>query len=165
MELSVSEKRGVWLKGALKGALKETVRGLAIGFVAAAAIYLIVPPLAAAISAALGVPSVMGGVISFVAPLGVFNPLPLMAFNSLISGAAGLFAGGGQAVAAHHQQKHNRRDEMKLVELDSHTQALEQTIMPSRHVQKILENGPRHQHDFKTAETLRAAEEKGPTIH
>jgi hypothetical protein len=50
--------------------------------------------------------------------------------------------------------------------LDGRTQMLEHAAKPSRHVQKIIEQGPRHVVNFQTAETDRTTvEAKEPTIH
>jgi hypothetical protein len=157
MELNPSEKRHVWLKGALKSGLKAVAVGLVTGLIAATAIYTLVPATLFGAS--------MASVTGFVTASSAFSPLPLMVFNSFISGAIGLFTGGGQAVEAYHQSKHNRRDEAKLMELDGRIHTLEQTITPSRNIQKIIENGPRQAASFQTAEAERAPSATGPTLH
>ena len=157
MQLDPAEKRSVWWKGALKSGFKETLRGCAIGFVAAAVLF--------------GVGLISASFATLVAPmvgLGSFSPLLLTAFCGVISGVTGLFTGGSQAVDAYHQQKHNLRDEAKLIELDGRTRTLEQTVTmtPSRNVQKILDNGSRHAPSFEAAEAARKAETPAtPALH
>jgi hypothetical protein len=156
MEINASETRGVWWKGALKSGLVGALSGVAIGLAVAGIMF----------GMATAAPALFSMLGTFVGVGSGFNPITMMAFNGVISAVAGMFHGGSQAVAAYHQQKHNLRDEAKLMELDSRTRALEQVVQPSRHVQKILENGPRHTVNFQTAETERVAEAKAaPTIH
>ena len=159
MELDRSETRGIWWKGALKSGLKETVRGLAVGLLAAGVLF----GVASAVGMTVGVGLALA---PMVASGGSFSPVLLMAFCGVISGVTGIFTGGSQAVAAYEQQRLNVRTGEMVHELDDRTRALEQVLAPSRHVKKIIENGPRHTASFQTAETDRAAvEAKGPTIH
>ena len=147
-----------WWRGALKSAAVNLAAGVAIGLVSAAAIYWLVP------STLLGYS--MAGVVSFVTAGEAFSPLPLMAFNGIISSAVGLFTGGSAAVAAERQRTATERTENKLMDLDGRTQTLEQTVSPSRATQKILAQGPRNAGNFRDAEDARAAAASStPTIH
>lgn len=129
----------IWWKGALKSGLKETLRGLVIGFVAAGVLF--------GVASAFGLTSAVGALL---APMvttasGGFSPVILVAFCSVISGVTALFTGGGQALAQEQQQQTLARDEAKLIELDGRTRALEQSVSmpnPSHNVQRILERGP-----------------------
>jgi hypothetical protein len=151
--------RSIWWKGALKSAAYNFAAGLAVGLVAAAAIYAFVP------ATLLG--ASMSGVLGFVSSAGAFSPLPLMAFNSIISGAIGLFTGGSQAVAAAQQQHLNISNVEMIRELDGRTRALEEFIAPSASVKKIIAAGPRTQTNYRDAEEQRAAQPvaESPTIH
>jgi hypothetical protein len=75
----------------------------------------------------------------------------------------GLFVGGGQAVEAYHQQKHNQLAESRYQELDARTRALEEAKTqpmptapahpenPSQRVKQILEAGRRPRESFAAA--------------
>ena len=145
--------RSIWWKGALKSAAYNFAAGLAIGLVAAAAIYAFVPATLFGAS--------MSGVLGFVTSANAFSPLPLMAFNSIISGAI------GQAVAAAQQQHLNVANVEMIRELDGRTRALEEFIAPSAGVKKIIAAGPRTQTSYRDAEEQRAAQpaSESPTIH
>jgi hypothetical protein len=153
-----SETRSIWWKGALKSGVKETLRGLAVGLLAAGILF----GVASFIGMTAGVGATLG---TMVAPLGSFNPALLMAFCGVISGVTGLFTGGSQAVAAYEQRKINVGTVQALHEIDGRTRALEHVVTPARHVQKILENGSCNAASFQTAEAERAQARKGPTIH
>jgi len=143
MQLDPAEKRSVWWKGALKSGLKETLRGLAIGFIAAAVLF------------GLAQFPALGGMLGPMVGVGVFKPALLMAFCGVISGVTGLFTGGGLEVGAYHQQKHNARDEAKLNELEGRTHTLEQRVAHSPAVRIILKDGPRQSAGFTAAEDAR----------
>ncbi len=158
MQLDPKEKSRVWWKGALKGAASGLVVGVAVGFLTAAVLYGL---------ATFVAPAALAGIVGFVSSSTGFYPLTMMAFSAAISSVTGLITGGSQAVAAYHQQKHNARDEAKIIELDGRTRALEQAITPSRQVDAILARGARTHESFRDAETERAAQQapSTPTIH
>ncbi len=142
--------------------------GAVIGLVAAGALYgVFLAATAAATAGVAGFAGFAGTIGPLVGGAAGFNPAVLMAFNGVISSAVGLFTGGSQAVAAYEQRKFQIGTVETVRALDSRTRALEQVVQPSRQVQKILENGPRHAVNFQTTETERAAEVKAaaPTIH
>jgi hypothetical protein len=153
MESNRSETQSIWWKGALKSGVKETVRGLAVGFLAAGILFGLA-------QFAMFAP-MLGPMVGSVS----FSPVLLMAFCGVISGVTGLFTGGSQAVTAYEQRKFNVGTVQALHEIDGRTRALEHVVTPARHVQKILENGSRNAASFQTAEAERAQAPKGPTIH
>ena len=161
MKLDPAEKSRVWWHGALKGMLKGAAVGLVIGVGAALVIWG-----AAVAFPSLGLASAFSGFLfnnAAGAALSV-NLVPFAAFNIAFGMIGGLCSGGNAAVHAYHQQKHNLRDEAKLVELDGRMQQLEQAIAPSRTVSEIIARGPKP--SFAEAETARQENAlSAPTFH
>lgn len=151
--------RSIWWKGALKSGLKESIRGIAVGFVAAALLF--------GVAQFIGVAAGLGAMLAPMVGASSFSPLLLMSFCGVISGVTGLFTGGSQAVAAAQQQHLNVANVEMIRELDGRTRALEEFIAPSSGVKKIIAAGPRTQASYRDAEEQRAAQPapESPTIH
>jgi hypothetical protein len=180
MNLDPAEKRSVWWKGALKGALKSVPTAMAVGLVAAAVMAFIAMPVIAALGGT-GITALMGSFLTLSNIAGTtvgamlptipgvgapFFPIGLVVFNTAIGAVSSFFASGNQAVTTYHQQKHNAQYDAKIHELDGRTRTIEQAIArPSHATQSILAQGPRHKTSFAEAETARSAVPSGHTIH
>lgn len=180
MEFTAKERNAIYWGGAISGAIKGVPLGLITGFVAASLLAFVVLPLAPALAPIF---------TSFLTTPGIglgFFPLPLMLFNTAITSAASFFTGGHQAVAQAMQDKQNAYLDAKLMQVAGREQYLEQAVSQHmttgmhhthanapltspRHVQKILEEGPRvrveKQHDSMADAVADRAEDAERTIH
>lgn len=149
--------RSVWLGGALKGAVQGIPLGIGIGLAAAALLSFVVLPIFPAIAPVFSAFLTTPG---FSAP---FLPIPLLIFNTALTVAANFVAGGNLAVAQHRQQVDHRRNEGRIRQLESREPMVLHSPAPSRHVQHILDQGPRTSH--AEAAKARSNETSQPTLH
>lgn len=166
MELAPQEKSRAWWKGAFKGVLSAIPQGIVIGAVASAILFFGIVPAAAALGFSLG--PVFGTFIATATVGGSYTPLPMMVFNVALLAIGNAISGGSAAVAAYHQQKHNSMYEARITALEQErtpATAQEQSPMRSRAMDKILNDGPRHQHSHADTETQRDAAASTRIIH
>jgi hypothetical protein len=181
MELTAKEQSSVYWRGATQGALSGIVQGLLLGLGGA----LLLWGLAAAFPA-LGLVQVFQGFlfVGETAAAGI-NPIGFIALNTALTVVGNFLMGGNQAVAQAKQEKQNAYLDAKLGQIEGRERQMEQVIshhlndaahhthaapQPPRHVQQILEEGPRvrvdkpresHEADI-VSDRLEAAER---TIH
>lgn len=157
----------VMRRGFFAGALKGALVGVAIGAAAAVALQFVLLPGLALIPGVAGITQVFAGFLTLTpgAAGAVFSPVPLMAFNGVLSSLMGAYQGMQAAASDHAHQQHEQQQEARIGRLEGRGQMLEHAVpQHSRAVESILARGPRAQGSHAEAEEHREPS-RGPTIH
>ncbi|MFZ4126072.1 MAG: hypothetical protein ACOYJ2_08420 [Rickettsiales bacterium] len=169
MELTKQERDAIYWRGAIGGAIKGIPQGLMLGALAACVLFggiyafgFFAGPAAAQLAYGFGSFLFTTGISAGATTLptiganifAVFNPIPVIVLNTVLTAIGNFLSGGDQAVAAAKQQKQNDYLDAKLMQVEGRERQIEQVISQHlahepqpltapRHVQKILEEGPR----------------------
>lgn len=183
--ITTAEVSSVWWKGAFSAALKGIPQGLllgAIGFgVLTAGIFALGAVAPAFVATSLAGP--FGSFLFNMTPaiaetfaagtmpafsLALFNPVPVIALNTVLTAVGNFLTGGNIAVNAYKQDVEHRMNEARISRLESRELGLDHEIpTASRTAQKIISAGPRTASSFRETEETReqSTPSAGPTIH
>jgi hypothetical protein len=148
MEHAQKSKSAVWWEGATSGALRGIPQGLLLGLGGA----LLLWGLAAAFPV-LGLAEVFQGFlfVGETAAAGI-NPIGFVALNTVLTAVGNFLTGGDIAVNKYQQEIDHARNEQRIHAIEGRERQVEQVVSQHlvhehhpapRHVQKILEGGPR----------------------
>lgn len=163
MELTAKEKNAIYWGGAIKGAIAGIPQGLllgALGFgLLAGGIYLfgatsLVSTFGTFLFGSVGAATEAIAAGNIGAFIGALNPLTFVALNTVLTLVGNFLTGGNQAVAEAKQAKQNAYLDAKMMQIEGRERQVEQLVtqhlvrehepaQTPRHVQKILEEGPR----------------------
>jgi hypothetical protein len=176
IELTPQEKSHVWWSGAIKSAIHGIPQGLMLGALSAVVLFGAIVALNAIFPAfAFGLAHAMGGFLfssSAAAAVGsaahaipaaalslsALNLVPFMAFNVVGSMIGNFMTGGKIALGDYQQRVDHARNEVRIGELETREQLVEQAIGVNPKLQTILNRGPRTVESFAAAEESRGAE-------
>lgn len=179
MELTPEEKNSVWWKGAWKGFFKGIPQGLMIGLIGFGLLIGLVYglPLIGLAGVSSTLLSGLGGFLfapgtvattaagAFIAPtltwstLGVLNPLPFVALNTMLTMAGNFLTHGNIAVGDRIQKIDHEANVERLRQLEGKSYVMEQVVAQTaspKAVQNILSKGSRNVESFVAAEEARA---------
>lgn len=184
MDLDPAVKSRVWWKGAITSAIKGIPQGLMLGAIAAGVLigglYLLSAMGAAGIAGYVGTAfnyflfnmqnaavasQLATQTLPVVTSLAIFNPLPIIALNTILTSIGNFLSGGDSAVNAYKQQVDHDANVARLERLEGRELALEEAIATSPTIKKILAEGPRSKSYSAAEETRDVAPSNGPTIH
>lgn len=161
-------KASVWWGGAISSAIKGIPQGLMLGLLGfgllVGTIYLLAAiPATAAIGLGLGkafgtfifaeaIPAAATALPAL--SLSTINILPVVALNAVLTVVGNFLTGGDMAVAKHQQEVDHAKNEVRINAIEGREKKIEQVLsqhlsehkreaVTPRHVQQILEQGPR----------------------
>ena len=173
MELTAKEQNSIYWRGAIDGAIKGIPQGILLGVIGfgllVGSIYAVQAIGLAGVTTWMmnglggflfqqGSYTVAATAGTAVIPpafnLAALSPLPFIALNAVLTIVGNFLTGGTQAVAEAKQQKQNDYLDAKLMQVEGREQQIEQVVSrrlvhehtpapTPRHVQHILEEGPR----------------------
>ncbi len=183
MELDQQTVGKVWWKGALEGAVKGIPQGIMLGAIGAALLFgglyalgaLGGMGVASSLAASFGTflfstgaatNAVAAGSTLAHFSLAVFNPLPIIALNTILTSVGNFLTGGDIAVNAYKQDVEHRMNEARITQIEGRELTLQQQMQAqSRTIQNILAQGPRGATSFSKAEEERKELPADRTIH
>jgi hypothetical protein len=170
MENDTQARSGVWWRGAASAALKGIPQGIMLGAIASVLLFggiWAVGALGFTATATMLATS-FGSFLYTGAPAfaGIFNPVPIIIFNTVLTSIGNFLTGGAIAVNKYQQEMDHERNEVRISQIEAREQALEKMVgKPSATIQALVDKGPRNQQSFAEAATASKEAKGTPVIH